>query len=131
MGIRRFLAGRLCTKSNTRGKDVWLLSHFAHSLVRWFKPIGISVDAHDRTCNIRKQRQDKTIDLHAHIELAVLAHNCRCYTPQRFIPDDKNKNRKKRFLCVIFYFDPFLIPNATSQTHDVAAVFQLHRSTEN
>ena len=26
-------------------------------------------------------------------------------------------------------FDPLLIPNATSQTQDVAAVFQLHKST--
>ena len=25
-----------------------------------------------------------------------------------------------------FYFDPLLIPNATSETHDVAAMFQLH-----
>ena len=29
-----------------------------------------------------------------------------------------------------FYFDPVLIPNATSQPHDVAAVFQLHSSSE-
>ena len=28
-----------------------------------------------------------------------------------------------------FYFDPLLIASATSQTHDVKAVFQLHRST--
>ena len=33
---------------------------------------------------------------------------------------------------MIFYFDAsILIPNATSQTNDVATVFQLHRSTEN
>ena len=31
----------------------------------------------------------------------------------------------------LFYFDPLLIPNATSQTHDAAAVFRLHGSTEN
>ena len=30
-----------------------------------------------------------------------------------------------------FYFDTLLIPNATSQTQDVAAVFQLHWYTEN
>ena len=34
------------------------------------------------------------------------------------------------FMCD-FWFVPLLIPNATSQTHDVVAVFQLHRSTEN
>ena len=30
-----------------------------------------------------------------------------------------------------FLFEPLLIPNASSQTHDAVAVFQLHRSTEN
>ena len=31
-----------------------------------------------------------------------------------------------------FYFDPLRIPNATSQTHGIAAaVFQFHISTEN
>ena len=34
-------------------------------------------------------------------------------------------------VMIFFYFDPLLIPNAISQTHDVAAVFQLHRFTEN
>ena len=31
-------------------------------------------------------------------------------------------------VCFFFYIDPLLIHNATSQMHDVAAVFQLHRS---
>ena len=49
-----------------------------------------------------------------------------------FLPDDKNKSQKNVFMCVsLFYFDPLLIPNSTRQTHDVAAVFQLFRSTDN
>ena len=35
-------------------------------------------------------------------------------------------------VCVCFFrFDPLHIPKATNQTHDIAAVFQLHRSTVN
>ena len=30
---------------------------------------------------------------------------------------------------IFLNFEPLLIPNATSQTHGVAPVFQLHRST--
>ena len=33
-------------------------------------------------------------------------------------------------MCDFFYFDPLLIPNASSQAHDIVAVFQLHRSSE-
>ena len=35
----------------------------AHSLVRGFEQTGISIDALDR-CDVRKQRKDKTINLH-------------------------------------------------------------------
>ena len=35
------------------------------------------------------------------------------------------------FDTFFFYFDSLLIPDATSEAHNVAAVFQLHKSTEN
>ena len=39
---------------------------------------------------------------------AKLASNCRCYTHQRFIPDDKNKNRNAWFLILTPYSFPTL-----------------------
>ena len=40
-----------------------------NSLMRWFEQTGISINAQDQ-CNVRKQRQDKTINLHSHIDLS-------------------------------------------------------------
>ena len=56
MSVRRLLAGCRRTKSNTRGKDVWL-----------FGQTGISNDAQDRR-DVRKQCQDKTVNLHSCID---------------------------------------------------------------
>ena len=71
----------------------------AHSLARQFEQIGISIDAQDRH-DIRKQCQIKTVNLHSHIEIAILVGNSTVYTyykPQSFIPDDKNKNQTNAF----------------------------------
>ena len=70
----------------------------AYSLARQFEQTGISIDAQDRH-DIRKQCQNKTVNLHSHIEISGTSRqlNCRCYKPQRFIPDDKNKNQTNAF----------------------------------
>ena len=41
----------------------------AYSLVRWFEQTGKSKDAHDR-CDVRKQRKDKTVNLHSCIDVS-------------------------------------------------------------
>ena len=51
----------------------------AHSLVRRFEQTGMSIDAQNRRGE-RKQRQDKTVNLHTRIDVSS-------YTPQCFIPD--------------------------------------------
>ena len=61
MGVNRLLVGCLRTKSNMHGKDVVCNGLMAHSLVRWLEQTGISIDAQDRH-NLRKQRQDKTVN---------------------------------------------------------------------
>ena len=43
----------------------------AHSLVKQFEQTGISIDAQDRH-NVRKQRQDKTVNLHSRIDPATV-----------------------------------------------------------
>ena len=65
----------------------------AYSLVRLFEQTGISINAEDIQ---RKdtQCQDKIINLYSRIDVAVLASNCRCYTPRRYI-SEINKNRNK------------------------------------
>ena len=41
----------------------------AHTLMRWFEQTGISIDAQGQR-KVRKQRQDKTINLHSRIDLS-------------------------------------------------------------
>ena len=66
-----------------------------------FEQIGISIDAEDRR-NVKTQCQDKTVNLYSHIDVAVLAGNCRCYTPQRFISEIKDKNRNKWYDATLY-----------------------------
>ena len=69
MGVRRLLAGRRRTKSNTRSKDVRLLWFFANSLVRRFEETGIYIDPQDRR-DVSKQYQDKTVYLHSRMDVS-------------------------------------------------------------
>ena len=106
----------------------------AHSLVRWFGLTGISIDAYDRR-DARKQYQDKTVscNLHARIDVSGSSRQATIDATHLNVlyQTIKTKIGTNNFCVIFFYCDPLLIPNATSQTHDGAAVFQLHRSTVN
>ena len=104
----------------------------AHSLMRRFEQTGISIDVRNRR-DVRKQRQNKTVDLHSRIDVSGSSRHLlmlhRLNVSYQIIKTTIGINE---YWCVIFfYFDPLLILTAASQTHDVAAGFQLHRSTEN
>ena len=64
------LAGRSRSKSNLHaGKMFGCSGGIAHSLVRRFEQTGMSIDAQDRR-DVRKQLQDKTVNLHSHIDVS-------------------------------------------------------------
>ena len=65
----------------------------AHSLVRRLEQTEFYIDAQDRR-DIRKQRQDKTVNLHSRIDASGSSR----HTPQRFIPESE-----QMLFDVIFY----------------------------
>ena len=92
--------------------------------MRRVEQTGISIDALSRG-NVRKRRQDKTVNLLLRINASSTSRQLQLLDAFTFHTRRlETRFKANDFLCVIFDFDPLVIPDATSQTQDFASVFQ-------
>ena len=56
---------------------------------------GLSRQEYESTRRKETTQKDKTVNLHSRIDVATM---CRCYTPQRFIPEIKKGQESEKII---------------------------------